>query len=85
MLAALLGSDPSQHWEHITVYTQHTPEPPETACPEAASDFTMAHKDHQGPEVLPACGDTFMCHWLPPHGHHHLCSARQAEIVVRNR
>lgn len=85
MLAAPLGSDPCQHWEHTTVYTQHAisaPKPPlETASPEAASHFTPAHKEHKDPQAFPASGNTFTCHWLPPRGHHHLRSTYEAEKV----
>lgn len=72
MLAAQLGSDPCQHWEQTTVYTQHaisTLKPPlETARREDVSP----QKKHEGPQAFPATSDIFMCHWLPPHCHHHL-------------
>lgn len=89
MLTALLGSDLSQHWERTTVYTQHgisTPKPPlETACPEAASPFTLAHKEHKGPQDSPASSNAFMCHWLPPYSHHHLRSTYEPKVVFSCR
>lgn len=87
MLAALLGSDPSQHWEHTTVYTQHaisTSKPPlETTYPQAASasPFTPAHKEHEGLQAFPASSNAFMCHWLHFHGRHHLRSTYNMELV----
>lgn len=84
MLVAPLGSDPSQHWEHTTIYTKHAIStaklPLETACSEAANPFTQVHKEHRSPQAIMASSNTFMCHWLPPHGHRHLHSAYEAEV-----
>lgn len=80
MLAAPFGSDPSQHWEHTTIYTQQTQPPPETARPEAVYPSTPVHKEHRGPQASPVSSDTFMCHCLPPYGHHHLSSTYGAEV-----
>lgn len=64
MLAALLGTEPLQHWEQTTVYTQHaisTPKPPpETGRVEALSPFTLAHRS-MGALGPPPLAETSSC------------------------
>lgn len=70
MLAALLGGDPGERWEHTIIYTKHTiitPKSPlETAAPQAVNPFTPVYREHGSPPAFLASSDTFMCHWILP-------------------